>query len=484
MIRFLIKLQGNMEKRSSSKFRQTTTGAQLRRKREAAAQDRANQRFFSRDFDHYQTQQRSSNFRRSRSTEWDQECRDLENVQSKKIEKALHHGPNARSDHKGHSEMPTAFHMGTASRPTMKTLDKKISVSSDHLDTLTSEQRQEKFAQLKSGFPIRPRASYRFPTRDSDLSDGDVIFKYKGANYSKNEYFFGNTARRSDPKYTNDYLAAEQAKKTPYQMFLEDDGPYSRKLYGPLKQSEQERDSRANDKLIIKNFVYKSKDYFSLDDDTVADCDTKQAVKKGLLWHQRDKLFSRWKERFFILTKDYFHCFKKDSSKLTEMGEFLFKVKLVDIDGVSLLDKRGYLTICISQLRDGRLYLRKHEGIRDWFNIIQCTVYESKRRKKFWVKGQSSALPNPQFPAMYDSNHTIAEEDIGAADDEDEDSDTNNNVPKGINRLSLVSDLLMNEALTDQKPKQKSLTKSEDSGHDSGQSSLNTGCESFSESSG
>ena len=40
---------------------------------------------------------------------------------------------------------------------------------------------------------------------------------------------------------------------------------------------------------------------------------------------------------------------------------------------------------------------------------------------------------------------------------------------------SVVSDLLMSEALTDQKPKQKSLTKSEDSGHDSGQSSLNTG---------
>ena len=37
------------------------------------------------------------------------------------------------------------------------------------------------------------------------------------------------------------------------------------------------------------------------------------------------KISFRWKERFFILTKDYFHCFKKDSSKLTEMGEFLFK---------------------------------------------------------------------------------------------------------------------------------------------------------------
>jgi hypothetical protein len=35
-----------------------------------------------------------------------------------------------------------------------------------------------------------------------------------------------------------------------------------------------------------------------------------------------------------------------------------------------------------------------------------------------------------------DSSHAIAEENIGAADDEDEDSDYNNNVPKGINRLS------------------------------------------------
>ena len=91
-----------------------------------------------------------------------------------------------------------------------------------------------------------------------------MIFKYKVANYSKNEYFFGNTARRSEPKYSNDYLEAEQDKKTPYQMFLDDDGPYSRKLYGPLKHSEQERDDRHNDKLIIKNFVHKSKDYFSL----------------------------------------------------------------------------------------------------------------------------------------------------------------------------------------------------------------------------
>ena len=50
-------------------------------------------------------------------------------------------------------------------------------------------------------------------------------------------------------------------------------------------------------------------------------------LKKGLLWQQRDKLFSRWKERYFVLTKDYFHCFKKATSKITEMGGFIFKVR-------------------------------------------------------------------------------------------------------------------------------------------------------------
>ena len=50
-------------------------------------------------------------------------------------------------------------------------------------------------------------------------------------------------------------------------------------------------------------------------------------VRKGLLWLQRDKLFSRWKERYVIVTTDYLQCFKKASSRITEMGPFLFKVK-------------------------------------------------------------------------------------------------------------------------------------------------------------
>ena len=152
-------------------------------------------------------------------------------------------------------DMPGSFHTGTTSRPAMKTLDKAISMSSDQLDTLTSDRMRN--LNLLPHLP--QRASYRLPQSSGNLtsssntgtgagaaSDGNVIFKYKGAEYSKNEYFFG--------------IKSEQTKKTAYQMFLEDDGPYSRKLFGPIAQKTENQ----NEKLSFKNFVYKSKRHFTL----------------------------------------------------------------------------------------------------------------------------------------------------------------------------------------------------------------------------
>ena len=37
-------------------------------------------------------------------------------------------------------------------------------------------------------------------------------------------------------------------------------------------------------------------------------------------------MFFRWKERFFILTEDYLQCFKKETSDVSDMGTFIFKV--------------------------------------------------------------------------------------------------------------------------------------------------------------
>lgn len=103
-------------------------------------------------------------------------------------------------------------------------------------------------------------------------------------------------------------------------------------------------------------------------------------------------------------------------------------------------------------------------------------MYESKRRRKFWVKGPSfTGQANNRLARLYGENlytnsedvlyskvqllvhssnmmhssfllsgsdNNIAEEDIGADDEEDE-SDNNNNVPRGINRLSCKIKLLI-----------------------------------------
>ena len=47
-------------------------------------------------------------------------------------------------------------------------------------------------------------------------------------------------------------------------------------------------------------------------------------------------MFSRWKERFFILTSNYLQCFKKGTSRITEMGGFIFKLRLSEVRRTSI----------------------------------------------------------------------------------------------------------------------------------------------------
>ena len=50
-------------------------------------------------------------------------------------------------------------------------------------------------------------------------------------------------------------------------------------------------------------------------------------VKKGLMWIQQDKIFSTWKERFVILTTSHLQIFKKGTTKFSDMGTFINKVR-------------------------------------------------------------------------------------------------------------------------------------------------------------
>ena len=91
---------------------------------------------------------------------------------------------------------------------------------------------------------------------------------------------------------------------------------------------------------------------------------TGTTLRKGLLWQQRDKLFSRWKERFFILTADYLQCFKKASSRISEMGGFIFKLRLSEVR----LFKKGCFFpqkghACIYFFLGGRCGVGGQEGV-------------------------------------------------------------------------------------------------------------------------
>ncbi|XP_023327865.1 uncharacterized protein LOC111700993 [Eurytemora carolleeae] len=164
-----------METRNLIKLRQTTTGVQIRKRREMRNKNRN-----SADIELITGDGR---FRRAQSSEWDSRHED--------------------------------FHTGVSSRSCMQTLDKRISASIDQLDTLRERREAPRF-----------RSSHKIFREETDINQNDVVFKYKGENYSKNQYFFGDSKKQE-----------KETRKTPFEMFLEDDGPYSRKLFGPVPSS-------------------------------------------------------------------------------------------------------------------------------------------------------------------------------------------------------------------------------------------------------
>ena len=51
---------------------------------------------------------------------------------------------------------------------------------------------------------------------------------------------------------------------------------------------------------------------------------------------------------------------------------FILQIKLCEVEDVDILDKRGYLVVAITPSgREGKIYLRKTEGIRDWYQCLK-----------------------------------------------------------------------------------------------------------------
>ena len=54
----------------------------------------------------------------------------------------------------------------------------------------------------------------------------------------------------------------------------------------------------------------------------------------------------------------------------------ILQIRLSDVSGVSLSDRKGYLTLLLSLDKEDNLVLRRAENIRDWHDLILRLVTE------------------------------------------------------------------------------------------------------------
>ena len=115
----------------------------------------------------------------------------------------------------------------------MQTLDRRISASSDQLDTLKKQKNRQK--------PFRTRSSSRLSyERKFDESE------HEHDSFKIPSYYQKTPAVKEAPH--------REVTKTPFEIFLEDDGPYSRKLYGPVTVSKSSLLERSRDRQSGKTF--------------------------------------------------------------------------------------------------------------------------------------------------------------------------------------------------------------------------------------
>ncbi|XP_042871414.1 serine-rich adhesin for platelets-like isoform X1 [Penaeus japonicus] len=118
------------------------------------------------------------------------------------------------------------------------------------------------------------------------------------------------------------------------------------------------------------------------------------ALRKGVLLQARDRLFSRWKERYFVLTRDYLACFRRGSTKYSEMGSFIFKVNLASVECVEWQDRRGGPALALALPREGRVLLRAKSGLDQWYRLLLEATNASRHRRNVLRRGTSTTHLN------------------------------------------------------------------------------------------
>jgi len=173
---------------------------------------------------------------------------------------------------------------------------------------------------------------------------------------------------------------------------------------------------------------------------------------RGLLWMNRDKIFSKWKERFFILNSSFLLCFKKEPTIVSDLGCLVFKMALSSITKIDLTSSTGYLTVSVCSSRHGKILLRSTQGIRDWVLAIKtaCETYKEKSMEgteEFWSSKQQLAQSSSPSILPVLSN--------------------TGNMSSPIRQPESVNPWCMKQKLADKENKVKGYQNNDDSGHSS-----------------
>ncbi|CAG0893597.1 unnamed protein product [Cyprideis torosa] len=113
-------------------------------------------------------------------------------------------------------------------------------------------------------------------------------------------------------------------------------------------------------------------------------------IKKGVLLTQKDRILSRWRERYWMLTRDYLSCFKKNGKTPGfEMGPLLFKLNLVDLLLLEFVDK-GDPVIAMHIKGEEKLYLKaaEYNTLQSWMEVLNEAVSAAKYRRESFISDQ------------------------------------------------------------------------------------------------
>ncbi|CAG2182144.1 unnamed protein product, partial [Oppiella nova] len=87
---------------------------------------------------------------------------------------------------------------------------------------------------------------------------------------------------------------------------------------------------------------------------------------------------------------DYLSCFKKGSKVgMSEMGSFMYKLTLVDVEGLNWADKKRDGVIAIRVGTGGQLLLWSNTGLDEWMFALREAVNRSKGRREALRKSQT-----------------------------------------------------------------------------------------------